>query len=162
MKRAAFFAFTLVLLVGSSTAQEMEAPRQVGVAHSGDDAVGQTLAYQLRERIKSSSQMELVDLSKAGSGVRINLTTLDPDQGEIDSGNVTVFSSTWIYFFARDGLSVQLYLGSQVGNYGVNRLDNAARNLTATADELRRRVPDRLADLALLLQSGAEQDGSNK
>jgi len=156
MKRAALFVLTLILLVGSSNAQKMEPPTRVGVTHSGNDVVGQTLAYQVREQIKSSDQMKLVDATnKTAAYVRVSVVTVDPfSETGIDRVSST-YSCTWSYRLAISGRSTELLLTSRVGTVASGGTKAPARNIAAITDEQRRKVPQKMEDLGVILREAA-------
>ena len=150
MYQAALLLSSL-LLVGEASAQEFDTPSQVIVSHQGEDQVGRTLAYELREEIKSSAQMRLVNPT-VNFGVRVALNTMDPYKGGRIEGQTTIFSCTLTYVFSNENRSIELFITSTGGRYGSENLESGARALTALTDEAHRKVPKILKDMALLWQ----------
>ena len=114
------------------------------------------LVYELREEIKKSVQMVLAGEADMQHGVKLNLVTLDPREGDELEGNAAVLSATWIYY-AFDGQNeAKLYLTSTVGQVGEEQVESVARSLVSTTDEQRRDVPMELRELAYLLKGGTD------
>ena len=85
----AVFAYPAVF----SPAVAEEAKISVAVNHSGEDTVGQKLAFALRETIRSSSGYQLISGPKAT--YRISLVTLDPESSPSAAGRWTVAAVTF-------------------------------------------------------------------
>ena len=85
----AFFASAAVF----NPAIAQEAKISVSVSHSGEDTVGQRLAFALREAIRSSGGYQLISGPKAT--YRISLVTLDPAKSPAAAGNWTVAAVTF-------------------------------------------------------------------
>jgi hypothetical protein len=152
MVRFALLVGLLISVPATSNSQSLDPPKQVVVSHSGDDRVGELLAYELREQIKMSAQMTLAQIADMRHGVKLNLVTLDPREGERLEGNVAVLSATWIYYAFDGENEVELFLTSTVGQVGENRVESVARSLVSTTDEQRRAVPVELRELAYYLK----------
>lgn len=148
----------LLSLSSKAAAQQASIPEKVVVTHTGDDRVGRSLVFELREAINSSSQMELAEAANTLGGVVISLVTLDPDDQQGLSGTSTIYSATWTFFLSSGRNTIQLYLSSSVGVSGSDRIRSTARDLAATTDELRRRVPGELTEMTRFFRD--MQDGS--
>lgn len=148
MPRTAVILCILALSCGGALAQEIQAPEKVTVELAGDDPVGQSLAYEIREKISSSNQMELVEMTGSDGKVKITLITLDPHEGTDRRGTSTVYSITWSYLLSDGSNSVELRLASTVGLTTPDRVERTARSLTATTDEQRRTVVEEVKSLA--------------
>jgi hypothetical protein len=138
----------LLSLTGRSVAQPVQAPTRAVVTHSGDDQVGRSLVYEVREAVSASSQMQLVEPTSTDAAVVLSIVTLDPEERRSLEGTSTIYSATWTFFLSRGRNTVELYLTSQVGVSGMRRTGETARGLVATTDEVRRDVPGRIRQLA--------------
>lgn len=87
---ATLLALVLISLPVTSTAQSRAT---VDVRHTGEDSIGRTLAFALREAVRTSSRYEL--LAGPKSTFRIALVTLDPDKDTTESGSRTVAALTF-------------------------------------------------------------------
>ena len=89
--------FTVLAVLASAvvfnSAVAQEAKTSVSVIHSGEDTVGQRLAFALREVIRSSSGYQLISGPKAT--YRIGLVTLDPERSPAAAGHWTVAAVTF-------------------------------------------------------------------
>jgi hypothetical protein len=113
--------------------------------------VGGTLAYELREKIKASNQMELGRSGKLANGIVVSLVTIDPEKESEVEGTQTAYSVTWNYVIVkRDGIA-QLNLSSSVGICGADRVTSCAQSLAASTDKQRRQVPSLKENLPLII-----------
>jgi len=152
MVRLVTVLWLLLVFTVPANSQSIDPPKQIFISHSGGDRVGELLAYELREEIKTSAQMNLVEVADVQKGVKLNLVTMDPREGERLEGNAAILSATWIYF-AFDGKNeIKLYLTSTVGQVGEKQVESVARSLVSTTDEQRREVPAELREMAYFLQ----------
>jgi len=138
----------ILSLTGRSVAQPVQAPTKVIVSHSGDDQVGRSLVYKVREAVNASSQMQLVEPTSRDAAVVLSIVTLDPDERRSLEGTSTIHSATWTFFLSSGRNTVELHLTSQVGVSGMRRTVESARDLVATTDKVRRDVPGRIRQLA--------------
>lgn len=147
----------LLLLLGfisipaSSFGQSANLPTQISVSHSGDDMVGSTLAYELREKIKSSNQMELARSDKLANGIVVSLVTIDPEEESNVGATQTAYSATWNYLIVRRDGTAQFHLSSSVGICGADRVISCAQSLAASTDKQRRQVPSLKENLPLII-----------
>jgi len=147
----------LLLLLGfisipvSSFGQSANPPTRISVSHSGDDMVGGTLAYELREKIKASNQMELGRLDELVNGIVVSLVTIDPEKESKVEGTQTAYSVTWNYLIVKRDGTAQFYLSSSVGICGTDRVTSCAQNLAVNTDKQRRRVPSLKENLPLII-----------
>lgn len=114
-------AFGLVLFSDASKAQKLD----VTFEHSGKDPVGERLAYHLRNGLRGSHAVNLVDSSKLRLG--IYLVTITRDQRE--SG--TAYSITWTI----GGMEDDMYISSSVGVCGADVVQSCAEGLVADTDK---------------------------
>jgi hypothetical protein len=105
---------------------------KVAVIPTTDDTVGNRLVFAIKESIRRSAGMQLVDRTQDGF-IRMNIVTLDPDKSS-GGGNRTIYSVVWTaQTFHRP--SVTMYLTSSVGTCGTNRVSQCADGLVADTDE---------------------------
>ena len=102
----------------------------VAVMTTTPDAVGQRLAYRVKEKIRRSAGMHLVADEKH-SAIQLRLVTVDPSQA--NEGHSTAYSATWTMKNFTGGIG-QVYLTQYVGICGTARLDTCAENLVAITD----------------------------
>jgi hypothetical protein len=127
--------FVLVLHGAPSTAEEAR-KISVSVRHSGDDNVGQRVAFAVREAVRSSHGYELV--SGPSALLRVYLVSLDPDRE--NDGHRTAIS----YVLAmrnlnefREGFPASwypIYLTSGIVTCGTNRVQETAQSIVAKLD----------------------------
>ena len=101
-------------------------------ADTSDDYVGQRLAFALKEAVRGSSAMKVVDRPQDGS-IYVRMLTMNPDKS--NGGNLrTTYSITWTVQTLHS-TPVEMYLTSTVGICGSDRVNSCAQNLAATTDE---------------------------
>jgi hypothetical protein len=111
----------------------------VSVDHSGEDAVGLQLAFEVREAIRKSSSFELS--TRADALFRVDLITLDPDKHRSGSGRwmvaAVVFTmKNWIPYDEKDPQTwYPIHLDAAVVIAGSNAVDSQARTIIASLDE---------------------------
>ncbi len=134
--RILLFLATLLLLQVPLPTTAQESKLSLSVEHSGQDSVGQRLAFALREAIRQSAGYRLVPVS--GSLFRIDLVTLDPDRS---SGNWTAAAIT---YSMRNDLPLDktdpqtwypIYLSTKVIISGSSRVDEQAKSILAGLDQ---------------------------
>ena len=136
------FLQTLAILVGSALLPMVvvAAPPKVSIAvnHTGDDSVGQTLAFAIREAIRGSHGYELVAGAKAA--FRISIVTLDPDKSGQVPGSRTIAAMT---FTARNTNLFNdrwpqtwypIYLTTEISMTGAGRVDDQAKSILASLE----------------------------
>jgi hypothetical protein len=134
------FLTSLVLLWLSLTSGVFAQDKKFGVsvAHSGEDIVGQRLAFSLREALRSSSGYKLVDGSEAV--FRVNLITIDPERNPSAAGTWTAASVTFLmtnyipYQNNNPQTWYPIYLTSLVVTAGTQRVDEQAKGILASLD----------------------------
>jgi hypothetical protein len=105
----------------------------VKVEAGGDDPVGRSLTYQVREGLRKSSAFELV-MREEDSTMQIRIATLDPDMGK---GNFTVYSVVWTGSFPGAPWSgLRHFLRQTIGGCGLHRVEGAAAEILAETDNL--------------------------
>lgn len=152
MYRNIISVLTLFLLVGVSSAQ-VNTPKEILFDFTGNDSVGQKLAYEIREELNESSQMKLVDPGNVTNTVLLSLNTLDPFRGTSMEGDNTVFSVTWKYLMYSKENVVPISLNSQVGVVGSGEVESVARGIVASTDEERRKAVGEVKAVIQILES---------
>lgn len=128
--KAKAFIFSALLFGLSFSAL---AQMKIYVAPSTQDIVGSRLVYAIKEGIRRSSGMSLVDRDE-DSALTVNIVTLDPDQGSQMSSTRTIYSVVWTVktFHATP---VDMYLTNSVGLCGAGKVSECADTLVANTDE---------------------------
>jgi len=114
----------------------------VQLRHSGDDQVGQRLAFELREVLRSANGMRLVTPSEADPRIVANLVTLDNSSANRGISTAASFA------LSLDSIEYPVngfFLSSFVLTCGSNRVSDCARDIAANIDNqiewLRREWP---------------------
>ncbi|WP_259090992.1 hypothetical protein [Salinibacter ruber] len=152
MYRTVTLLLAFLLSVGVTFAQS-NTPKEVVVNYSNRNSVGVSLVYEVREQIRESSQMKLVELYNARNAVILTIVTLDPNSNSEMEGSSTAYSATWSYLMDSDENRTQVYLSSEVGISGVDRLSSTARSLVAETDEQRRKAVSEVASLIQIFRA---------
>ena len=126
-------AFLFILL--PATAQDYKA--RVQVKHTGDDRVGNSFAYEIREKFRKSSAF---DLKSEYPRLTITLTTISTG----DMSVTTTYSVVWTFDAGPN--KCRYFVNNEVGSIGNKRLKSTARGIIAATDEIRR-------DLKKIVQS---------
>jgi hypothetical protein len=123
-----FLIVTMALLfVQSAHAKEDRLP--VSVDATADDMVGRRLVYKVKEELRRSASMRLVDSDE--TGIHLVLVTLprDPDRPSLS----TVFSAVWTVEY--DSI-YPAYITSMVGYCGSDTVESQAESLVAETDKV--------------------------
>lgn len=119
-----------------SFAQDSKLP--VAVDHSGDDNIGQRLAFSLREVIRGSSGYRLASGREAL--VFISLVTIDPERSPSASG---IWTAAAVAYTMRNDLPLDpndpqtwypIFLSASVVIAGMSRVEDQARGILAGLD----------------------------
>lgn len=121
---------TIILLLLSSLSYA-EGQTAVYVSATADDSIGKQLVYKLRETLRASNGLKLVD-DINDSLVRLKIVTLDPDSAR--SGNQTVYSAVWT--LRQFDSESETYYTNYVGTCGANRTQSCATGLVSQTDEI--------------------------
>lgn len=117
----------------------------VYVSYGEKDIVGSRLVYALRERLRASHGLKLVD-SESDSFIQIRLVTVDPD----DNSASTVYSAV-ITLTQLGNSSAKIYWTNLVGVCGSNRVvscaDGLAANIDNTATTIREALIEKIRQL---------------
>lgn len=116
---------------------------------TGDDDVGVRLGYALKESIRRSSGLNLVDVEEDGR-IAIRMVTINPDSDR-QGGQIQTIYSMVVTAETFHETPVTMYLTNYVGYCGSSRVQSCAERLTAAADAqaskvrswIRRAVGDR-------------------
>lgn len=104
-------------------------PANVYVDATTNDPIGTQLVYFLRETLRGSNGMQLVD-SEDDSVIQIRLVTLDPDHDAIQTVYSAVITSNQI---GND--TAKLYRTNIVGRCGADRVQSCAIGLASDLDK---------------------------
>lgn len=144
--RILFTAFILLVTSLCTFAQNERLP--VELSHTGEDVVGQRLAFEVREAIRGSQGMRLVTRSEADPRIVVSLVTIEGSSG--NRGASTAAAIT----IALDGNRYPLaglYLVTVVQTCGTNRVRECARDIAGDIDSqlefLKREWPSYAAEL---------------
>lgn len=128
LKRRLTLLVSTLLTVISSAAQ---AQTKVFVSATADDPVGARLVYAIKEGIRRSASMDVVDRVDDGF-IRVHVVTIDPDKTD-GGGRRTVYSLVFTTQTLHD-TPVTMYLNNLVGVCGANRVSQCADGLVADTD----------------------------
>lgn len=123
------FCAVLTLAAGVAQAQENKAVPVHLSAQCSEDTVGSRIAFKLREGIRRSTSMRIVE-SYNDSIVQLSLVCIDPGSS---SGTVSRYSYA-ITFLNHKGY-YDYHLTHGVGFCGSSRVDECAEGLVAAADQ---------------------------
>lgn len=132
----------LCLVVAASFAQV-----PVFVASAAPDAVGSRLVYAIKEGIRRSASMQLVDRSQDGRFI-VEFVSLDPQRATANAGYQTVYSVVLVGLTFHS-VPVPMYLTNFVGTCGSGRVPECADGVVASVDE-------QVSALRAIIKSGSE------
>lgn len=110
----------------------------IDVNHSGEDNIGQRLAFALREAVRESSGYQLT--SGPSAIIRVLLVTLDPDRSAQNRGKWTVASVVITmrnfnpFIDGEPQTWYPIYLTSSVVTSGSYRVEETAKSILAMVD----------------------------
>jgi hypothetical protein len=104
----------------------------VVVEHSGKDAVGQGLAFELREGIRGSQGMKLVTDDEASPRIKVHIVSIESNSSSPGTGS----SMAIVLAYDSDTLPHLGYLlTAYIQNCGTKRTTECARNILASVDQ---------------------------
>lgn len=119
--------FLLLLFVSQAHAQ-----LHVYIDATADDIVGSRLVYAVKESIRRSAGMSLVE-SEQNAALSVRIVTMNPTRDE--NGSIqTVYSAVWTMRTLHER-PVNMYLTQTVGICGQNRIAGCADALVADTDK---------------------------
>lgn len=123
----------IALLLACAVAFAQAAKRiPVVVEHSGTDAVGQRMAFELREGIRGSQAMRLVADRDANPRITIHLVSIDESSTSPGSASALAI----VFAYDSDELPHLGYLlNAYVQTCGTKRTSECARNILAYVDQ---------------------------
>jgi hypothetical protein len=127
LRICAIFVMALALVGAAANAG---AQVTVEVSHTGDDVLGQRLAFELREQIRSSSGFTLVQNE---GGYQIAIITLAVADGS-DGPNRMAASVSYLWKDPNTRGGMWLFLTSTVHIIGGSRIKESATGILATLD----------------------------
>lgn len=119
-------------LIPYAAAQQSSAKAPVYIQATAEDTVGKLLVYEVREVIRRSSGLALVDRDSDARFV-LRVVTIDPDRSE-SPGLSTIYSAVYTVHTFHE-TPVEMYLTNVVGVCGSSRVESCARKMIATLDE---------------------------
>lgn len=143
----ALLSILLALHCFSASAQPERAP--VELSHSGSDEVGNRLAFEIREVLRSTQGLRLVTETEADPRLVIHLVTTDA--GTTATGVSTAASITIAY----EGRLVEIngyFMTSRVQVCGRSRTQECARDIVASVDTALQRLRRDWPNLARALR----------
>lgn len=106
------------------------AQTKVALISTAPDSIGVRLVYALKEGIRKSAGMQLVDSSEDAL-ITVRIVTIDPDDSSTQ--NRTIYSVVWTARTFHQ-TPVDMYLTNSVGTCGTNRVSQCADGLAAYTD----------------------------
>jgi hypothetical protein len=126
--RLALGAGLLIVTLASATEQ---ARTPVKVLHTGEDSAGKVYVYELREAIRGSHGMRLVEADYFGAHIRLSIITIDPHTPH--DGTHTLISTSVLV----DSLEMPLggaYLTAQLQSCARKNVGSCAKSLMSLVD----------------------------
>lgn len=99
----------------------------IEVDHTGDDFVGQRLAYQLKEEIRRSSSLRLTNSNEP----RLIISIITIDLEKEYKGNWSAYSIAWLVC----NIKSERFITHNVGYCGASRVKEIAESIVAKADK---------------------------
>lgn len=112
----------------------------VAVTHIGADQVGALYVYEIREGIRGSQGMRLVDDNYPDGHIKLVITTVDADSRE--TGRSSAMATTFLYD-SRDIPLAGAFLTQYVHACGRDRVASCARDIVAATDNQIQRLRTR-------------------
>jgi hypothetical protein len=123
-----FLAGLIMMLLASVSHAQIN----VSLATTGEDIIGKRLAFEIREGVRRSAAMRLVD-SEERAAIRLQLVTLNPSE-QSGSQNWTVYSV--VYTVANlSNVKSSLFMNHYVGTCGSSKISACAAGIVAETDE---------------------------
>jgi hypothetical protein len=120
MKNLFFWAALLVLLPIASNAAQVSS---VEVLHTGNDSVGQAIAFYLKEALRASQSFELINDSRSPRIV-VHVVTVDTDD---PNRGVSSSIATSVVYDSLDVPLQGLFLSAQVQYCGRSRVESCEK-----------------------------------
>jgi hypothetical protein len=120
------------LLAGAAVASAQSSHKApVAIIHSGNDVMGQRLAFEIREVVRGSQSMRLVSINEADPCIVVHLVSVDPTVN--NSGMSTAMAVTIAY--DSNSIPVNGYLlNTVVQTCGSSRAQDCARGIAGDID----------------------------
>ena len=135
MRKAFRPIVTAALVLTLSPTVTAQTPVYLGA--TAEDSVGSRLVYAMKEKIRRSAGITLVDRDQDGR-IKVQIVTLDPDNGEY-AGRRTIYSVVWTAKTFHD-TPVDMFLTNSVGLCGTSRVQECADGLVADTDSQAARI----------------------
>jgi len=98
---------------------------------NSNDRVGPRLVYVIREKIRASNGLRLIN-NKNNALIRLSIVTLDPDLNGRTAGERTAYSIA--FTFRLPFLDTDSFLGHSVGHCRRNRIESCALDIVSEMD----------------------------
>ncbi len=121
--------FIAALVVFASNLACAQSAIYVNVKTETQDAVGMTLAYELREQIRGSKGLKLAIANEAL--LSVHLMTIDPMPASYNNLSSTAYS---VVYTMETVDAKEAYLGSKIGTCGTSKLKECASRIVAEID----------------------------
>ena len=138
MLRLAISIALAFLLVSPMVADAQDQRISVSVSHTGEDNVGQRLAFALREVVRSSAGYRLVDAREAT--FRVSLVTLDPERSQSAAGSWTTAAvtvtvrNTHPFNSSNPQTWYPIHLSTAIVLAGASKAEDQAKGILASLD----------------------------
>jgi hypothetical protein len=111
-------------------AQDQSGAANVSVESYGNDMVGRSLVYEVKEEFRDSEAFNLV--SSADESIPVITSTMPKNKN--NPSIATIYSVKWVY--SVKGVSLPYYLDGTLGYCGSDVVESSARSIVASTDKL--------------------------
>ena len=136
MKQLIATLFLLITVLTNSTNGQSTNRIRIWVSLSGDDTIGQGIAYAVREELRRSSIYE-VATSETGM-FQVRIISIDAGDNEGNMSAIAVSYTMFNYLPLDEGdpqTWYPIYLTTEVLLVGRNRIEQQAKSIVATLDQ---------------------------
>jgi len=105
----------------------------VEIEHAGQDSLGLRYFFEIKEAIRGSNSMRLVDSTPLTPRIRVSVITIDRDRDKAGSGQQTTVSTTLVF----DSIDMPLsgaFITSYVEYCGSDRINECTRRMLSKID----------------------------
>lgn len=135
--------FLALLMLSLSLASAAQTKFPVKVTHTGDDPVGTQYVYELREGIRASHGMKLVEKDYMEGHIKVMLVSLEHDRSDAAASSAIAIAIAYDSRFTPLGGA---HLTLLVQNCGRNRVTSCAKLILAEIDRQASRLRDQDID----------------
>lgn len=130
MRRPLIILCVVLLYTVPVLAQDKSGAANVSVEAYGDDMVGRSLVYEVKEEFRDSEAFNLVSSTDESIQVIISTMPKNKDNPSIS----TIYSVKWVYNV--EDVSLPYYIDGTLGYCGSDVVESSARSIVASTDEL--------------------------